>query len=149
MKIILSASTGNLLAFVGIFWVATSFASAKQQKRSSGSDQEKPEAMLAVAKKASETRAWRVDARIEADKQMNISGIVAMNDFDLTTETVDGTKRQITLGDKSWISEDGGKNWKNADVKDRRFGCRYCRGPRTFGRSERRTRLRLATRSVS
>jgi hypothetical protein len=121
MKIILSASMGNLLAFVGIFWVATSFASAKQQKRSSGSDQEKPEAILAMAKKASETRAWRVDARIEADKQMNISGIVAANDFDLTIETVDGTKRQITLGDKSWISQDGGKNWKNADVNDRRF----------------------------
>src|ERR1700730_9302544 len=121
MKIILSGSMGNLLAFVGIFWVATSFASAKQLKTSSGSDQEKPEAILAGAKKASETRAWRVDARIEADKQMNISGIVAANDLDLTIETVDGTKRQITLGDKSWVSQDGGKNWKNADVNDRRF----------------------------
>ena len=52
---------------------------------------------------------------------MNISGIVAVNDFHLTIETVDGTERQITLGDKSWVSEDGGKNWKNADVNDRRF----------------------------
>src|SRR5260370_3508019 len=98
MKIVLSASMGNLLAFVGIFWVATSFASAKQQKRSSGSDQEKPEAILAVAKKASESRAWRVDPRIEGNKQMNISGSGAGNGFCLTLETVDGTKRQITLG---------------------------------------------------
>lgn len=97
------------------------FASGKPQKKSTASGQEKPEAILAAAKKASETRAWRVDARIEANKQMNISGIVAVNDFDLTIETVDGTKRQITLGDKSWVSEDGGKTWKNADASDRRF----------------------------
>jgi hypothetical protein len=105
-----------------LFLMATgSFAAAKPQKKSTESNQEKPEAILAAAKKASETRAWRVEARIEANKQMNISGIVAESDFDLTIETVDGTKRQITLGDKSWASEDGGKNWKNADAKDRRF----------------------------
>ena|SRR5260370_40921653 len=97
------------------------FASGKPQKKSTASGQEKPEAILAAAKKASETRAWRVDARIEANKQMNISGIVAVNDFDLTIETVDGTKRQITLGGKSWVSEDGGKTWKNAGASDRRF----------------------------
>jgi hypothetical protein len=94
---------------------------AKAQKKSTATNQEKPEAILAAAKKASESRAWRVDARIEGDKQMNISGIVAGSDFDLTIETVDGTKRQITLGGASWVSEDGGKNWKNADVNDRRF----------------------------
>src|SRR6266404_7395765 len=94
---------------------------AKAQKKSTATNQEKPEAILAAAKKASEARAWRVNARIEGDKQMNISGIVAGSDFDLTIETVDGTKRQITLGGASWVSEDGGKNWKNADVNDRRF----------------------------
>ena len=104
-----------------VLLASPSVASAKPQKKSTTSDQEKPEAILAAAKKVSETRAWRVDARIEANKQMNISGILAVNDFDLTIETVDGTKRQITLGDKSWVSEDGGKNWKNADVNDRRF----------------------------
>jgi hypothetical protein len=105
-----------------LFLIATaSFAAAKPQKKSTESSQEKPEAILAAAKRASETRAWRVEARIEANKQMNISGIVAGSDFDLTIETVDGTKRQITLGDKSWVSEDGGKTWKNAEVKDRRF----------------------------
>jgi len=111
----------KLSMFAAAFLIATAFASAKQQKKSTASGQEKPEAILAAAKKATETRAWRVDARIEANKQMNISGIVAGNDFDLTIETVDGSKRQITLGDKSWISEDGGKNWKDADVNDRRF----------------------------
>src|SRR5712691_8155799 len=121
MKTSLPVSMGKAWVFAATFLVATSFASAKQQKRSSGSDQEKPEAILAAAKKATENRAWRVDARIEANKQMNISGIIAGDDFDLTIETVDGSKRQITLGDKSWISEGGGKNWKDADVKDRRF----------------------------
>ena len=121
MKTILPVSVNRVLAFAAALLVATPFASTKPQKKSTTSDQEKPEAILAAAKKVSQTRAWRVDARIEANKQMNISGIVAMNDFDLTIETVDGTKRQITLGDKSWVSEDGGKNWKNADVNDRRF----------------------------
>jgi hypothetical protein len=122
MKTNLPLSANKVSAFAVALLVATSFASAKQQKRSATTpSQEKPEAVLAAAKKASETRAWRVDARIEGNKQVNISGIFAGNDFDLTIETVDGTKRQITLGDKSWISEDGGKNWKDGDVKDRRF----------------------------
>jgi hypothetical protein len=111
----------KLLVFGGIFLVATSVASTKQQKRSTASDQEKPEAILAAAKKISENRAWRVDARIESDKQMKISGIIAGNDFDLTIETVDGTKRQITLGEKNWLSEDGAKTWKDGNAKDRRF----------------------------
>ena len=113
MKTSLPVSAGKAWVFATTFLVATSFASAKQQKKSAASNQEKPEAILAAAKKATENRALRVDARIEANKQMNISGIVAGNDFDLTIETVDGSKRQITLGDKSWVSEDGGKNWKN------------------------------------
>jgi tetratricopeptide (TPR) repeat protein len=104
-----------------LLFTSTSVNLAKTSQKPAVSNQEKPEAILAAAKKASETRAWRVDARIEGDKQMNISGIVAGNDFDLTVETVDGTKRQITLGEKSWVSEDGGKNWKNADANDRRF----------------------------
>jgi tetratricopeptide (TPR) repeat protein len=114
-------SVNRVSAFAAALLVVTPFVSAKPQKKSTTSDQEKPEAILAAAKKVSQTRAWRVDARIEANKQMNISGIIAVNDFDLTIETVDGTKRQITLGDKSWVSEDGGKNWRNADVNDRRF----------------------------
>ena len=85
------------------------------------SAEEKPEAILAAAKKFCGDKAWRVDARIEGEKQMNISGIVAGNDFDLTIGTVDGRKRQITLNGKSWLSDDNGKTWKNADAGDRRF----------------------------
>src|SRR5437763_10822401 len=107
--------------FIALLLIAAPFVSAKPQKKSTASGGEKPEAILADAKKATETRAWRVEARIEANKQMNISGIFAGKDFDLTIETVDGTRRQLTLGDKSWVTDDGGKNWKNADVKERRF----------------------------
>jgi hypothetical protein len=107
---------------VVLFSIATLNGFAKQQRKAAAtSDQEKPEAILAAAKKLSENRAWHVDARIQGEKQANISGIVAGNDFDLTIETVEGTKRQIILGEKSWISEDGGKTWKDADAKDRRF----------------------------
>src|SRR5262249_37278998 len=40
---------------------------------------------------------------------------------DLTIETIDGIKRQIALGDKSWSSDDGGKMWKENKQIDRRF----------------------------
>ena len=96
MTAIKLVSANRVWATATFLLIAVPFASAKPQKKSTTSDQEKPEAILAAAKKVSETRAWRVDARIEANKQMNISGIVAVNDFDLTIETVDGTKRQIT-----------------------------------------------------
>ena len=89
MNMILPASMSKLLIFSGTFLVATSFASSKQQKRSPGTDQGRPEAILAAAKKISENRAWRVDAQIVGDKDMKISGIVFGNDFDLTTETDD------------------------------------------------------------
>src|SRR5207244_11405672 len=42
-------------------------------------------------------------------------------DFDLTIETIDGTTRQIVLGDKCWSSDDGGKTWKENKEIDRRF----------------------------
>src|SRR5207247_5774383 len=42
-------------------------------------------------------------------------------DFDLTIETIDGTTRQIVLGDKSWSSDDGGRTWKENKEIDRRF----------------------------
>ncbi len=118
---ILSKSMKELFTFVATLLVAMPLAFAKPPKKSAESNQEKPEAVLAAAKKTSEVRVWRVEARIEGDKQMNISGIIAGNDFDLTIGTIDGVKRQITLAGKSWISEDGGKSWKNADADDRRF----------------------------
>jgi tetratricopeptide (TPR) repeat protein len=93
----------------------------KPQKKSSASKQGKPEAVLFAAKKFADTKAWSVQAHVNADKDMKISGIVFGKDFDLTIETIDGTTRQIVLGDKSWSSDDGGKSWKENKEIDRRF----------------------------
>src|SRR5437867_9283851 len=94
---------------------------AKAQKKSTASKQEKPEAILSAAKKLADAKAWSVQAHVTADKDMKISGIIFGKDFDLTIETVDGTTRQIALGDKSWSSDDGGKTWKENEEMDRRF----------------------------
>src|SRR5213596_4236373 len=94
---------------------------AKAQKKSTASGQEKPEAILSAAKKFADAKAWGVQAHVNADKDMKISGIIFGKDFDLTIETIDGTTRQITLGDKSWSSDDGGKSWKESKEIDRRF----------------------------
>jgi len=84
--------------------------------------EQKPEAILAAAKKASENQAWRVEAHVVAEKKdLKISGIVFGNDFDLTIETTTGVTRQIVVGDKAWDSDDGGKTWKDGDANDRRF----------------------------
>jgi hypothetical protein len=84
--------------------------------------EEKPEAILAAAKKLSENQPWRVEAHVVADKiDMNISGIINGKDFDLTIDSDDQVRRQIVIGDKGWLTEDDGKTWKNWDANDRRF----------------------------
>jgi hypothetical protein len=67
----------------------------KPQKKSSASKQEKPEAILFAAKKFADTKAWSVQAHVNADKDMKISGIIFGKDFDLTIETIDGTRQAI------------------------------------------------------
>ena len=84
--------------------------------------EEKPEAILAAAKKLSENQPWRVEAHIVAEKiDMNISGIINGKDFDLTIDSDDHVRRQIVIGDKGWLTEDDGKTWKSRDANDRRF----------------------------
>jgi len=111
----------GIWAVIGLVLIQWSVAACKPPKKSSAPSEPKPEAVLAEAKKLSGDQTWRVEARITGDKDMKISGIVSGKDFDLTTETLDGTRRQITLGEKSWASDDGGKTWKDADAKERRF----------------------------
>lgn len=81
----------------------------------------KPEAILLAAKKSTETQPWSVQAHVNAQKSMKISGIIFGKDFDLTIETLEGVTRQITLGEKNWSSTDGGKTWKSSNTADRRF----------------------------
>ncbi len=110
----------NLKIVAPVFFLTAALAFAKPPSRNASGHQQKPEELLAAAKKACGDRAWRVEARINGDKDLKISGIVSGNDFDLTTETIEGASRQITVGEKSWVSGDGGKTWKEGDAQDRR-----------------------------
>src|SRR3989442_10687472 len=104
-----------------ILFASASVGLAKAQKKSTASKQEKPEAILSAAKKFADAKAWSVQAHVNADKDMKISGIIFGKDSDLTIETIHGTTRQIVLGDKSWSSDDDGKSWKESKEIDRRF----------------------------
>src|SRR5437867_2464526 len=118
----LRSSATSICAVAGLLLSASTPATfAKGQKKSTASAQQKPEAILAAAKKFADAKAWSVQAHVNADKDMKISGIIFGKDFDLTIETIDGTTRQIVLGDKSWSSDDGGKTWKENTEIDRRF----------------------------
>src|SRR6266571_9098410 len=117
----LRSSATSICAVAGLLLSASTPATfAKGQKKSTASAQQKPEAILAAAKKFADAKAWSVQAHVNADKDMKISGIIFGKDFDLTIETIDGTTRQIVLGDKSWSSDDG-KSWKESKEIDRRF----------------------------
>ena len=117
-----SSSTTWISLLPVVFLLASaSVGLAKAQKKSTTSGQEKPEAILSAAKKFADAKAWGVQAHVNADKDMKISGIIVGKDFDLTVETLDGTTRQIGLADKSWSSDDGGKTWKENKEIDRRF----------------------------
>ncbi len=84
--------------------------------------EEKPEAILAAARKLSDNQLWQVEAHVVAkDIDINISGIINGKDFDLTIETGDQVRRQIVIGDKGWLTERDGKTWKSWDANDRRF----------------------------
>jgi hypothetical protein len=84
--------------------------------------EEKPEAILATAKKLSDNQPWQVEAHVVAKKiDTNISGIINGNDFDLIVDTADQVRRQIVIGDKGWLNEKDGKTWKSWDANDRRF----------------------------
>ena len=116
----MQANRPCLLA-LAIILASSSFVSARTKaKTSAATGQQKPEELLAAAKKYCGDRAFRVEANIGGDKEMKIAGIVAGSDFDLTTQTLDGAFRQITIADKSWTSNDGGKSWQTGDAQDRR-----------------------------
>jgi hypothetical protein len=122
MKTIVPVSATLIWAVAALFVLASaSVAFAKAQKKSTAPNQQKPEAILSAAKKFADAKAWSVQAHVNADKDMKISGIIFGKDSDLTIETIDGTTRQIVLGDKSWSSGDGGKTWKENKEIDRRF----------------------------
>jgi hypothetical protein len=60
-----------------------------------------------------ETGVWEVDATISRGKKMQVRGLLAGNDFDLSLEPEDrNAVRQIAIKDHVWASFDGSKTWK-------------------------------------
>jgi hypothetical protein len=69
--------------------------------------------LLAEALKLMETGVWEVDATISRGKKMQVRGLLAGNDFDLSLEPEDrNAVRQIAIKDHVWASFDGSKTWK-------------------------------------
>jgi hypothetical protein len=83
--------------------------------------EDKPEALLAAAKKLSSPNPWKVEALVTGEKSFKVAGLIAGQDFDLTIKDPKGQTRQIAVGEKAWSSSDGGKTWKPAKAVDRRF----------------------------
>ena len=73
----LRSSATSICAVAGLLLSASTPATfAKGQKKSTASAQQKPEAILAAAKKFADAKAWSVQAHVNADKDMKISGII-------------------------------------------------------------------------
>jgi hypothetical protein len=80
-----------------------------------------PEDMLKAAKKNMQDRTWKVEVNVQGEHSMTVSGLIHEQDFDLTVKTEVGQSRQIAIGQKSWMTKDGGKTWKTNPYPDRRF----------------------------
>ena len=64
---------------------------------------------------------WKVDAQVEFAKKVRVSGLISGSDYDLAETSADGRPvvRQITIGQESWGSFDGGRTWKPEKADDR------------------------------
>ncbi len=76
--------------------------------------------MLGSALKLMATGTWEVDAALSRGVKMQIHGLLAGEDFDLTLKPEGkNAVRQIGIKDKIWASFDGGKTWKLQTMPER------------------------------
>ncbi|HWB59956.1 MAG TPA: hypothetical protein VG733_10710 [Chthoniobacteraceae bacterium] len=80
-----------------------------------------PEVALMQALQYMAGKLWKVDAQVEFTKKARITGLLQGRDYDLNEVSSDGKSNvhQITIGDLSWGSFDGGKTWKKESADDR------------------------------
>ncbi|HET6408481.1 MAG TPA: hypothetical protein VFG14_11415, partial [Chthoniobacteraceae bacterium] len=82
---------------------------------------EPPAALLEAAKQRMDPQPWKVEGIVQGEDGCKIDGIILGQDFDLTVQDREGTSRQIVIGEKSWMSTDQGKSWKQSASPDRRY----------------------------
>ena len=100
---------------------SASLGFGKPQKNSATSIQEKPDALLAAAKKNMSTGVWSVDGTVTVKKTIKLHGLLSGQDFDLTMDP--GVKpntpmREIVIKDKAWVCSDG-ETWHAGSADDR------------------------------
>ena len=120
MKKIIPASTISVIAALLVFANAPSVF-AKPQKKSAGSGQENPDALVNAAMKNMETGVWSVNGTVTVKKTIKLHGLLSGEDFDLTMDP--GVKpgvpmRGIVIKDKAWVCSDG-ETWHAGRPDDR------------------------------
>jgi tetratricopeptide (TPR) repeat protein len=96
-------------------------ASAKPQRKSTGSSQENAAPLLNAAIKNMEAGVWSVNGSVQTNKTIKVQGLLSGEDFDLSTEpgvTPNLPMREIMIKDKVWISSDG-ETWHAGQPNDR------------------------------
>ena len=74
-----------------------------------------------AALRAAAANPVKVDAVITTSSRTRLAGTIAGRDFDFTIAADGKTSRQIAVGEKSWVSADGGKTWQEEKVTDRAY----------------------------
>jgi len=121
MKIVAAASAQKLALAALCLFTSTSIASAGARKKSTTSDGEKADAVLAAAMKNMETGVWSVNGTVTFKKVIKLHGLLGGEDFDLTMEP--GMKpntplRGIIIKDRAWVCSDG-ETWHAGSPDDR------------------------------
>jgi tetratricopeptide (TPR) repeat protein len=120
VKKIISASTVLLAAALLVFCNGSSVF-AKPQKKSAGAGQENSNSLVTAAIKNMESGVWSVNGTVEANKTIKVQGLLAGEDFDLTTEPgirPNTPMREIIIKDRVWICSDG-ETWHAGQPNDR------------------------------
>ena len=122
MKKITPASTTWIWGIAAFFLFANApHAFAKPQKKSVGSGQENPDPLVTAAMKNMETGVWSVNGTVQLKKTIKVQGLLAGEDFDLTTEPgirPNTPMREIIIKNKAWICSDG-ETWHATGPNDR------------------------------
>ena len=97
-------------------FASASIGFAKPQKKSAGSGQETPSALLLAAMKNMSTGVWSVNGTVSLEKTIKLHGLLSGEDYDLTMEP--RGMRGIVIKDKAWICSDR-ETWHAGSPDDR------------------------------
>jgi tetratricopeptide (TPR) repeat protein len=120
-KIIPISATWMWMLFAAFLVASASISFAKPQKKPTRSSQENVDPLVNAAMKNMETGVWSVNGTVTAKKSIKLQGLLAGEDFDLTTEPgvrSNTPMRQIIIKDKVWICSDG-ETWHAGQPNDR------------------------------